>query len=248
MSEFSHLSEQIPEQFAQTESYTVIIVDGNGNNKRGQIHLPVNFGDPYSLDLSQFIPNPPVKLEDLVSLISSTIEDAQVREGTIPSERIKVVKEYQPEHFPEIGDEVITFTVNERKPWRTSRDGNSRPNRGFSYSYEYTNPKEPNKVLQIEERTLDHTIELTVWGKTSTLADRRALWLERLMVSNTWIFRSKGINPFYFDQRNRDTLWIHQGARLHQRPMRFFARLREYNIIAFPTMREFEINFDLSTK
>lgn len=249
MSEFSRLTEVTPEHLkSDAWTYSIIIRDGTGARSAGEIHLPTEIKNPFDLDLGQFIPNPPVRLEGLIDLLGQVIADAQVREGVVESQRIKLAQEYQPELFAELGgEEIITFKVIKREPAKMSRDGKSRPNRGWTYSHEYANPQEPNKYLCVEERPIDHIIELAAWGKTSTLANRRALWLERLMIGQRWAFTSKGVKPFYWIGRGADTTWTPSSVRLHQRPLQFSARLYEYTVLAYPTLREFELELKTDT-
>ncbi len=243
--EFSHLSEQVsPELLDAANTYTLVLMDGMGAGPRiaGNIHYPAKVKNPYQLDLTQFIPNPPVTYEGFVTLLDSVIQDAQAREGVVATEQVKMVQEYNPEFFPEFGDEIISFKLSKRYPAFMSKDGKSRPNRGWTHGYEYINSQEPNKVLCVDFRPIDHNIQLTAWGKTATLANSRALWLERLLVSHRWVFTSKGVKPFNWEQRGADTVWTHQGTRLHQRTLDFKARLSEYTIMAYPTLREFELH------
>lgn len=246
MSEFSQLSEQAPDHLGDNDTgFTVFFVDGFNTKKVGVIHPEHGIQNPYDFDLTPFIPNAPLRLEGLIDLIGDVIADAEARADVVEDERINFVQEYQPERFAELGDEVITCKILRREPAKLSRTGQSRPNRSFNFAYEYQNADAPNKVLCIESRPIDHKIELCVWGKTSTIANRRALWLERLLIAQRWAFTSKGVKPFYWMERGPDTVWTSNGVRLHQRPLQYFARLQEYAVLAFPTLREFE--FELST-
>lgn len=245
MSEVSILSESIPANLVEeTQQWTVFYSDGATVTKQQTVHLPKSVKSPYDLDLSQFLSNQTVDLPGFVDLVKQLIADDQARKEILPKERVLLIEEYQPDKFEELGDEVITYKLIKRMPANMSRDGKSRPNRTFSHAYDYVNPHEPNHVLSIEARPIDHVIEFAAWAKTAQLANARALWLERLLVSNRWLFTSRGVNPFNWKERGTDTLWTPSGTRLHQRPMQFTARLREYIILAYPTIREFELDIN----
>lgn len=247
MSEFSHLVEEIPEVVRQEERYTLVITDGYATAEEREFFSAVPIVNPYAINLKQYIPNMPMNLEEFIETLSAVVEDAQDRAGTVESERVKVVQEYNPEHFPELGDEVITVNILSRSPGKMNVKGDGRPVRKPILYDEYSDPRSPNKVFCVLSRPIDHTLEITPWAKTSTLANSRALWLERLLVSHSWAFTSKGAERFHWEGRSRDTLWTHAGARLHQRPMKFFLRLREYNVVAESTIRDFQLELSSNT-
>jgi len=246
--EFSHLSETVSQELINTaNTYTIVVMEEGTHHVAGVIHPEHPIDNPFDLDLSQFIPNAPVLYEGFIDILTELIADAQAREGTVSTERVQVVQEYPPDMIAELGDEIISVKIISREPARMSRDGKSRPNRRSGHAYEYINPGEPNKVLCVESRPIDHTIEIAAWGKTSTLANRRALWLERLLVAHTWAFTSKGVKPFLWLKRGADTVWTPSSTRLHQRPLQFSARMWEYTVLAYPTLREFELQLKVSS-
>jgi hypothetical protein len=249
MSEFSHLSEEVPQHLIDDASrYTIVVRDGSGSVRvAGQIHPEQRIVNPFDLDLTQFIPNPPVRFEGLVKMIGDIIADAQSREGIVAKEQCKFVQEYNPDSFAEIGDELVSIKLIRREPANMSRNGKSRPNRGWTSAYEYANPEEPNKIICVDTRPIDHKIELAVWAKTATLANRRALWLERLLIGQRWMFTSKGVQPFNWLERGTDYVWTPSSVRLHQRPLQFSARLFEYTVMAYPTLREFQLDLTTDT-
>lgn len=245
MSEFSRITEQIPEHVANEQQFTLVITDGDAVTKELTIHSPVDLSNPFALDLTQFIPGPAMRLEDFFQLASDIIDDAQSRAQIKTSERVRLVHEYQPENFAEFGDEVISTKVISREPGNMNRSATGRPDRKFRPLYEYISSREPNKSIYVLSRPIDHKIEFAAWAKTATLANARALWLERLFMYHNWAFMHKGAERFHWENRGQDTMWTHGGARLHQRTLKFFLRLREYSVIAEPILRE--INFHVST-
>ena len=156
-----------------------------------------------------------------------------------------MVQEYQPERFNALGPEVITVKVLKREPAKMNAKGTGRPQRSSGFDYDFRSPSHPNKYIRIESRPIDHRIEFAVWAKTAELANARALWLEKLFVTHAWAFQVQGVERFYWESRGPDTLWKHNDVRLHQRPLVFFARLREHEVHAHPVLKR--IDYTIST-
>jgi hypothetical protein len=242
MSEESHLSETLNPELLEGP-LKILLLDGAQAVELPVLHQRIPIKSKFDLDLSQFIPDIPMKIEDFSTLLSQLVENAQVRAGTVESQRVKVVKASQPDMIADFGEEVITYRILSRKPANMSRDGKSRPNRLPSFSYEYVNRSEPSRFLIVERRVLDHEIEISVWAKSATLADKRALWLERLLISERWSFVVKGAKPFYFIGRSPDTMW-NPNARIFQIPTKWFVRLQEFDILSVPTISDISLIAD----
>jgi hypothetical protein len=236
MGEESLLSETIREDLLEDTSFLLVIKDQSGGFDTQTV-----IENPYSFDLGRYVPNPPIDYKQFVDLAADVIANAQARAEIELGQRIQLVKDYNPEQFGEY-NEVITIKILNRSPARMSTDGKSRQVFGLRTSYEFQDPNYPNKVLEVQERPLDHRVEFCVWAKTSTLADSRALWLERLFVQDAWVFKSKGASLFFWESRGPDTFWQHAGARLHQRPLVFKLRLHEYSVISHPTIKQFNLS------
>lgn len=219
--------------------FTLAIADGG----RFRLIEDVRITNPYDLDLDQYIPNRPIKYEDFVLLAAEVISKAQERAEINSSERVSLVKEFNPEQFSD-GEEAITIKLLSRKPASNAPDGVSRKAFSFRTYDQFMDPNYPNKVIEINQRPIEHEVQFGVWAKTATLADARALWLERLFIQETWVFKSKGASIFLWEGRTTDTLWQHSGARLHQRNLNFKVRLHEYTVTSHPTIRQ--INFKFS--
>jgi hypothetical protein len=242
MSEESHLSESVNPALLEG-TIKVILLDGLQTTELPSIHLYTPIRSQFDLDLSQFIPGQPMKIEDFPILLSRLVENAQAREGTVASERVKVLKASQPDMVSDFGEEIITYRILSRKPANMSRDGKSRPNRLPAFSYEHVSSLEPSRYLIVERRILDHELEISAWAKSATLADKRALWLERLLISERWSFVIKGAKPFHFISRSPDTMW-NPSARLFQIPTKWFVRLQELTVLSVPTISEINLIAD----
>jgi len=247
MSEISNLSEKVSlDLLKEATEYTVSIVDLVSGRTAPSYQAEVELVNPYSFDPAPFVPKDRIMdLPAFYALAAEVIADAQEREGVIPEEQIKLVQEYQPERFYKMGDEVIATRVLRRTPGMMNKKADSRPNRRSSFSHEFRSPGSPNKMIVIESRPIDHKIEFSCWAKTSELANKRALWLEKLFVTHAWAFKIQGVERFYWEGRSADTLWKHGEQRLHQRPLSFFVRLREHEVLAYPVLKR--IDYTIST-
>lgn len=222
------------------EKFTVLYVDQEGTKT---LEKEIMLESPFVFDKSPFIPDDgTMDLAKFYQILGDVVENAQQR--VVEKQRIKVVKDFQPEDFHNFGDEVITTRVLKREPAKMNRKGTDRPNRTARFTYSLISARYPNKVLIVESRPIDHKIEISCWGKTATLADSRALWLERLLISNAWAFKIQGVDRFFWEGRGPDTLWKHQENRLHQRSLFFFVRLIEPQVKAVPQLKQ--INFDFA--
>jgi hypothetical protein len=228
-------TEQITETISDTllseqELTTVVVLDQAGGIA-AETAIPLV--SPYDFDVTRFAPAEEVPtFERFIALTETILNDIQDREQVIAAHRIKFTDEYPFEEFNYYGDELITWRVISRKPSNTSADGKTRPQRGFNFSYHLRSPKYPDKVIIVEARPIDHIIEFTCWSKRARLANNRALWLERNLMNNTWVYQSQGIDRFFFDERLADTFYSVGGQPLYQRPLRFLVRINEFRVKA----------------
>ncbi len=248
MSEESHLVEKVDKDLLKEDNFfTIILLDGVTNKPIQEFHAEVDLENPYAFDVDRLIPNDlPMDLNRMYEVAALVIDDAQRREGIIDTERVKLVQEYQPERMNEFGEEVIAARVLLREPAKMNAKATGRPQRASLFSYDYQSTDLPNKVINVRSRPIDHRIEFAVWAKTATLANKRALWLEKLFVTHRWAFTIKGAERFFWIKRGPDTLWKHGEQRLHQRSLVFFVRLREFESHAHPALRQIALELFLN--
>jgi hypothetical protein len=127
-----------------------------------------------------------------------------------------------------------------------SAKGTSRPQRGSGFHIEGAVSNYPNQVIVVESRPIDHNIEFTCWAKTATVANKRALWLERLFVTHASEFKIQGVNRFIWTERLTDLVWKSGEQRLHQRPSLWFVRIDEFEVVSHPAIRQFNFKLNLS--
>lgn len=233
--------EEIEKELLNKEAlYNVLIV--NSDQVVSSFEVSTTINNIYEFDVSKFLPNSTaMSLDKFFELTSQIIKDAQVADGVTSDRQVKFTEEYPPEEFHNFGDEVIAFRVIRREPANMNQKGTGRPQRGFAYNYDLEKPNFPNKTIIVESRPVDHVIELTCWGKTNKIANRRALWLEKLLINNSWQYQVQGTERFHWEGRGADTYMTSGEQRLFYRPLRFFVRFREFEAKLHSLIKNIEI-------
>lgn len=229
--------EKINEMLSNSESlFKILYVDNDELLDEKEIAIELN--NPYAFDVSSFLPNNEVfSLDKFLNLTKDLIDNFQEREGIEEDLRIKLVEEYPPDDFVDFGDEVICYRLLRREPARMNAKATGRPHRKSTYYYDYKNPKAPGKVLVVESRPVDHKIEFTCWSKTNKMANKRAIWLEKLLINHSWVYEVHGSERFHWIDRGPDTYTTSNNQRLVYRPINFLLRYREFEIKTYPTIR-----------
>ena len=227
---------------AKTAEEIIIEFIDNDKNVAHEISTKISDLNPFKFNLNDFLPNEkPLTLDRFFTLCSQVIENAQKDKSIKEDKIVKLIEEYPPEDFSVFGDEVITFRVIERKPGMMDKKGNSRPQRKSRYAYEYLDEDQPNKVVTVETRPVDHIIEFNCWAISNKLANNRALWLEKLLINTAFVFVENGAERFFWKERKADTYTSVGNQRLFYRPIHFFLRFREFDATAYSTLRSFLI-------
>lgn len=213
-----------------------------------EVVTSIKIEDPFSFNLDDFLPNEtPLSLDRFFNLAADLIKSSQSKAGIKEESLVQLIQEYPPEDFADFGDEVITFRVIERKPGMMDKKGTSRPQRKSRYTYEYLDENSPNKVVTVETRPVDHIIEFNCWAINNKLANKRAIWLEKLFINTAFVFVENGAERFYWKERRSDTYMTVGNQRLFYRPIHFFLRFREFDAKAYSTLRSFLIKSNIIT-
>lgn len=235
--------DKVSEEILKKETmYSVIVMNNDELISSYEVQTQIN--NIYNLNVSSFLPNEvPMTLEKFLSLTSSIIENAQNAEGILEENLVKLTEEYPPDEFHNIGNgnEVIAYKLIKREPANMNRKATGRPQRGFSHSYDLVKPNYPNKTIIVESRPVDHVIELACWAKTNKIANSRAIWLEKLLINNSWQYQTNGIERFHWEGRGSDTYTTTGEQRLFYRPLRFFVRFREFEAKLNSVIQNIEI-------
>lgn len=227
----SKITETIAEELlADTQLTTVVLLDDTG---KSILEKGIKLNNPFAFDPDKFHPSAATPtLDRFITLVAEVLADTQKREGTIASEQVSLTDEYPLERIDRFGDEIITWRLIKREPSKMSTDAKGRPQKGFGFGYRLRSPQYPDKVITVETRPVDHIIEFSCWSKRARIANTRAIWLERTLINNSYIFQLQGIDRFIWEERLADTYINVGGQALYQRPLRFFVRLSEFRIKA----------------
>lgn len=231
----------------EEESIIINVVDSGGSIQNQVTVEDFIIQNPYNINLSSvFLPNSePMDLDIFFATAAVLIKDAQEREGTNTEDMVQLVEEYPPESMHTYGNEVITFKVVERKPGMMDTKGKTRPHRKATYSHQEIRPELPNKVITVESRPVDHVIEFNCYALTNKLANKRAIWLEKLFINSAFAFELKGAERFFWKERLSDSYITVGGQRVFSRPIRFFLRFREFDAKAVTMIRRILIDIGL---
>ncbi len=221
------------------------VVDSNGRIS-SELLAPQDFviKNPYNINLDRvFLENTePLTLNGFFEIAQKLILDSQKRDGIKETKIVNLVEEYPPENMDEYGNEIITFKVIERKPGLMNSKGTDRPQRKSMYSHQEVRPEMPNKIITVESRPVDHVIEFNCWATSNKLANKRAIWLEKLFINSAFAFELKGAERFFWKERLSDTYLNINGQRVFSRPIRFFLRFREFDAKAYSLIRQILID------
>lgn len=230
------------------ESFQIIFDDGENEIALSEANLPpeTDYRNPYDFDLTRFLPNTEIfDLDRFFELARLLINDALTRSG---QPAVALVEEYPPLDWAAIGTEVISYRIISREPASMSADGNSRQQRTNRISYNMKDTSVGDNIIEVSSRPLDHEIEFICWAKSNKLANKRAMWLEKLFVNHAWVFRSQGADRFYFKKRLSDGYLTTGNQRILYRPLRFFLRYNEFITKANYEIKDMKINLKLTPR
>jgi hypothetical protein len=238
MSDTTKLVANLKDKFIDDdEVFHLEIFDGVGNFTPTDTKVQ----DPYSVDWNRFLPGV-MDLERFFTVAAELIDDVQAREGVPPEKRVKLIEDFNPDYFGESNEEVITWSINRRRPGQMAVSGEGRPQRSYGFHANLRSAKHPTKILEIQSRPIDHEIEFSCWSKVNSLANSRVIWLEKVLIDYRYVFEVQGAERFWWNDRRRDTFWSPSGQRLAQRTLVFGLRLRDFRVKAHPMIRN--INFE----
>lgn len=227
------------------EAVPVTFLDGDGQLTNFSIPTVV-YNNPYAFDISSFIPQTQVFNLDRFFSLSKQIFDDFATRTKVPV--VPLVEEYPPLDMASIGQELVTFRLISRQPANLSTDARSRPQRSFKNSYSYKDKNYGDNVIEVMNRPLDHEIEFTVWATSNKLANKRVIWLENLLLTQTWVYKSQGADRFHFIKRLQDGYLTTGQQRIFYRPLRFFLRFNEFLIKANYQIKNMELELGLTTE
>lgn len=205
--------------------------------------IPIPMSDPFSKgEWKHFIPaSEPMVFERFISLTEQLLEAAWEADQ-VESEFV-FTAEYPGEEFQRLGKgEVVNWKLMRRAPATTGPGSSGRGLPQSQANIRLRIPETPNKVVEVGERWMDHTVAFTCWATTAREANARVLWLERTLVNSTWALKQQGVRYFQFKGRGPDTYQMTNGVRLYLRTIEFYVTLPEFELKSAPVIQQINIS------
>lgn len=237
----NRITEAVRSELIEEDTFLVNIID---SEKTLLYSTTAKIDNPYDIDYNRLLPNEiGADLRKFFNLTSSLISTAQKE-----LHKVKLIEDFNPEEFKEHGPEVITYRIIKRTPGMMDTKAKGRPQRTYLFSHDLRFAEHPNKVIEVQSMPKDHQIEFSCWSIKASIANRRALWLENLLINHKWVFTSQGVERFNWEERGADRMMLVSGQRLYERPLRFFVRLREFHTVAHPLLSNINLELDIPSE
>lgn len=235
------ITEEVRSELLDEETFVVNFKD---DNETLLYSTSAKIDNPYDIDFNRLLPNEIcTDLKKFFNLTSSLISTAQKEIN-----KVKLVEDFSPEEFKSYGPEVITYRLIKRTPGMMDPKATSRPQRTTLFSHNLRFAEHPNKVIEVSSMPKDHQIEFSCWSIKASIANRRALWLENLLINHKWVFTSQGVERFHWEDRGADRMMLVSGQRLYERPLRFFVRLRDFHTVAHPLLSNINLELNIPSE
>lgn len=239
----SRIVEEVNSALLEESGFSTVLTLDYGSSDPNEYETPTKINNPFNFDVRRFLPNNQLMdLDRFIEVALELIEDAQDREGVVEDQQVTLIEDYPAERMDRMGDEVIAWKLISRKPGAMNTKATGRQQQGYTHYYQIRSPNHPNKFLEVEARPLDHVIEFQCWSKSARLANRRAIWLERLFVNHSWAFLAQGTDRFRFQERMADWYTNPSGQHLYVRPIRVFVRTYEFRVKADSVIKHITLN------
>jgi hypothetical protein len=152
-------------------------------------------------------------LMEFYDLFRKVMEAARIQDGF--EHEIRFSKE-----FPPVEGELPCFTGSliRREPYSV----NGRKELAARFMEEIEDPDFPGDVIERYQRRQTNTVRITVWAKTSKVADELAEWIEDKFYENLWIFQWCGLShPIIWLGRESDREETVRNQKMYAAPLTF---------------------------
>lgn len=237
----SEITESLAEKFNDENSFVIKLEDGVHEVSASQLNE-----NKYLLDLTPFLPNnKALTLQRFFELVGQLISTEQEKEGIVENLRVKVSEEYPPRDYADLGPsgELITYKLQRREPGGNDKTGKELVQHRGRYYYNLTKADDPNRVITVNSRPVNHQIEFSCWSKTNKQANSRLIWLEKLLIRRTDFFKVNGAQWFVWLRSGSEVTLTAGQQKLTQRTLVFELRFQEFEPTSSPALQnvDFEI-------
>ena len=180
-------------------------------------------------------PHAPADIDAFGPLLKHVLGLQQSREGI--NNPIDVSEAYPP---VDTTKETITYSLQRRMPGTFSQDAPFTGVKNFKplFRESYPDPANPGYITVVLGVLFDNLMNVTCWAKTNREADQRALWLESVLLANTWMFRYSGFNQVLYMGRGEDTHNDVNSIRLMGRSLQYYLRTEKLITVSEKTIDE----------
>ncbi len=189
-------------------------------------------------------PTAPADIDAFGPLIAHVIRQQEIREGI--SNFLEVSEAFPP---ADTTKEIIVYHLKRRAPATFSQDQPFTGVKNYKplYRESYPDPDNPGYVIVVMGVLFDNLMEVACWGKTNQEVDRRALWLESVLLANTWMFRHSGFNQVLYTGRGEDQDFQINNLLLRGRTLTYYLRTEKLITVSEKTIDEilFSTSLDL---
>jgi hypothetical protein len=166
-------------------------------------------------------PFPAKSIELVPDMIKDVIVSKQERENVKEDHQVVFRTDMPDEDFER---EQITYAVKHRLPGGFDRGAPFEQKvKGVRWILreERFDPEDPDYKIVVLGKHFDNRICLTCWGRTSWEAEKRAIWLEKVIDEYTWWLTMQGLHRFLFLERTEDKVIDIRGNKLYGKPLDF---------------------------
>lgn len=186
-------------------------------------------------------PFPAKSIEEVPGLIQEVVENFETRTSVNDADKIFfTVDEVDLEQHLE----EITFSIARREPGGVGQ--------GPPFAQEHKNLRpflreegddidNPGYKRAVLGQWFDNIICLTCWARKSWQAEKRALWLERVIDEYTWYLTMKGISRIFYQGRDADQMREVKGNRIYGKALKYYVRTERLTYVSTKTLEELVI-------
>lgn len=194
-------------------------------------------------------PLPAKSITGFFGLVNSALQQEQAASGV--QNPIPFMEDF-PEEDDNLISELITYSVEERKPGAQERVTQSqvmsdRKIRGRAKMFRESidDPNNPGCKIYTYGQEFDNHVRFNIWARTNKVANRRALWFEDFMERWRWFFQASGVKRVLYERRDADMHLSPENRKLVCRPLIYYVRTERVTAVREYVLRNLVV--DLSS-
>lgn len=189
-------------------------------------------------------PTPPADIDKFYDMLVYATKTQQQKDGD--PHPIAIVENYPPTYKL---TETLSFTLRRREPATFSQDQPFSGKKNYKpiLRENYPDPDNEGYEIQVFGLLFDNLIEIMCWASTNKEANKRALWVEQMMLAYAWYFRYNGISQLLYMGREADKKLDVENTYLAQRPLLYYVRTEKLYTVKEKTIEDILFKVQLDT-